>query len=273
MVSSILFLLIRWLDIFMLSIFKTSYEVGIYNAALPTASILILVLYSFKYMLLPKSTEFLSNGNIKEMKENYQTTVKWIFLLTLPIFVLMLIFPGKFLGFLFGSEFTRGGMTLSVLAIGYFYASIIGPTGDILISAGKTKQFMAIFSVITILDLTMNYLLIPTWSYLGAGIALTTSFIIGWSFSVILVYRELKIIPFNKKLLKPSLLALLFSMPLYILTKNYEMSISQIVIVSVAFVVIYVSMLFKLKVFEEQELKLIKSFKDRVCGWNRRNSQ
>ncbi|MFB6076127.1 MAG: flippase, partial [Candidatus Aenigmatarchaeota archaeon] len=213
MISSILILAVSWMDIFMLGFLKTSKEVGIYNAALPTSSSLIFILYSFKYILLPESTDLLHKNKIKKLQNIYQLIVRLIFLISLPMFLIMVIFPSNILEVFFGNVFSVGGPTLAILSVGYFYASIVGPTGDLLISSGKTKFFMITFVIIATINFIINFLLIPTLSYYGAAIALTSSFIVGWSFSIFLIHREFKIIPFKKNLIKPLYIGLIVSMP------------------------------------------------------------
>lgn len=264
MVSSILFIFVRSMDIFMIGYFKSSYEVGIYNAALPTASALIFVLFSFKYLFMPKSSELFSEGKKREIRKIYKTVARWIFLLTFPALVLMTILSEEILTVFFGPEFSAGWIALIILALGYFYASFVGPTGDILISIGKTKLFMTIFIVITSFDFVLNFLLIPKWSIAGAASALAFSFLIGWSLSILFLYRELKIQPFDSKLLKPLALGLsLFPLP-YILNTAFTVRLIGLLVLCGGYLILYSIGLYKLDILESEEKKLIKDLKNQV---------
>jgi len=85
-------LITSWTDTLMLGYFCTSSEVGIYNAAMPTASLLGIVLSAFGIIFMPVATELYARNRIGDLRNAYSSVTKWIFVIVLPGFLLMSLF-------------------------------------------------------------------------------------------------------------------------------------------------------------------------------------
>ncbi|MFP4116408.1 MAG: flippase [Candidatus Aenigmatarchaeota archaeon] len=256
MISSILLLILGWIDTFMISYFQTSKEIGIYNAAYPTASVLIFVYSSFAYLLMPKASELYSNGRKDKLKNLYKTVVRWTTLLNLPILVFMLLFSGSIITLLFGQEFASGGAALFALVIAYFVTSLGNPSGQMLISIGETKIYMMTFAIITSLNVALNIFLIPVYGFTGAAVALVVSYLVGWSFSVYKVKKDISW-PLTKEILKPASVAIILSLPLVLLEEFVTMNIFTLAASSLAYAGAYLYLLVWLELLEEEEREIV----------------
>jgi len=76
----------------MIGFFRTTSEVGVYNVALPTANLLVIVPTSLMALFMPIITEFYSKGKIKDIVTLSRINSKWIFFLNFPIFLLIFLF-------------------------------------------------------------------------------------------------------------------------------------------------------------------------------------
>lgn len=83
----------NWTDTLMLGYYKSSEVVGIYNAASPLARLLPIFLNSAGFIYMPIASSLYAQGKLREMGRVYQILTKWVFLLTLPIFSIMFLFP------------------------------------------------------------------------------------------------------------------------------------------------------------------------------------
>lgn len=272
MISSILILILSWIDTFMVSYFQTAEEVGIYNAAYPTASVLIFAYSSFAYLLMPKASELYSEEKVGKLKNLYQTVVRWTTLINLPVLVFILLFPGPIITLLFGPEFARGEVALLVLAVGYFATSLGSPSGQILISIGKTKIYMLVFIIITSLNVALNVLLIPSYGFTGAAIALTLSYIAGWSISVYKLKKEISW-PISRKILKSVFVALLLSVPLIIFEDLVTANIASLLISSLIYVGVYTCFLMHFNLLEMEEKEAVSFLLKKVHNKCQRNSR
>src|SRR3989344_1169233 len=108
-------LIIKWGDVLLIGYFKTASDVGIYNAALATATLLTLVPTALMIIFLPTITNLYSKKNNKEIKKVSIRTSKWIFFCNLPIFIMLLILSKDLLRILFGKEYIIGTTSFIIL--------------------------------------------------------------------------------------------------------------------------------------------------------------
>jgi len=94
MLTAAMLMVLSYFDIFMLSYFRTSGEVGSYNVVYPLAELLTATLSAFSFIAMPILSQLHSDERITEMDRTYKVVTKWIFMATLPP-MLILIFPRR----------------------------------------------------------------------------------------------------------------------------------------------------------------------------------
>jgi len=202
-----------WTDTLMLGYFEfigTS-QVGIYNAALPTAVLITVFLTPVNKIILPVLSELFSQNKLQEIKETYKTATKWIVSFTFPAFLMLAFFSRPILKLLFGKEYMAGYLVLSVLAFAYFINTSVGSAGQILKAVGKTKLIFLNSIASAVLNVLLNYFLIQQWGLIGAAIATGTSIAFVNVLMVTEIYHFLGFHPYKLSFYKPALAALLSS--------------------------------------------------------------
>lgn len=193
LLSNSLFLIMSWTDILMLTVFKTEADVGIYNTALKIASLTTIVLIAINTIAMPKYAE-LRDHRLRFKKFIKQTTFI-IILTTLPIFLAIILFPDFFLQ-IFGHEFIIGKDALIILSVGMFFSAFSGSTINILNMTGNEKKAYNILLFSAILNLILNYFLIPIYGIDGAALA-TAGTTILWNLAAVLViYKKFKFVTY-----------------------------------------------------------------------------
>ncbi|RLJ70435.1 O-antigen/teichoic acid export membrane protein [Hydrogenivirga caldilitoris] len=174
--SSSLALIMGWTDTIMLGMFRTEEEVGIYNVALRVSMITSITLMAINTIAAPKFAEFWGKGDIKGLAKVAQQSTKLIFWTSLPILLLFLIFSKAILG-IFGEEFKAGAVALMILTIGQFVNAAAGSVGYILQMTGHQQFHQNVVLIGAILNIILNWLLIPIYGIIGAAIASSISMI------------------------------------------------------------------------------------------------
>jgi len=205
----VLNLVTGWAGTTMLGIFKTTKEVGIYSAALPTASMLGSILTGFSFIFMPIASELFSRNKIEELKSVFKTVTRWNFILTFPFFLVIFLFPHIVMRILFGPEFIASSLALSILALGYFSRAVIGPANLIILSLGKTKLILISNIVTAVSNFLLNLWLVPLYGVTGAAIAMTSSLILGDGLTFVFVYSLIRLQPYSPTYLKPILAGIL----------------------------------------------------------------
>lgn len=207
--SGILWTGLSWGDTAMLGYFLEDSAVGLYNAALPTAALIGIAASALGGLALPSFSELGAKKSDKSWA--LKTTTRWSFILTLPAFLLMLLFSDQLLHLLFGPTYAQAGTALAIIAFGNFYANATGQLNAYLKSDSHTKLMFYNTAANLTLNIILNLLLIPRIGILGAAIATAASTVFVNSLLLLETYRIEGTIPFNRQMVKaipPGILSL-----------------------------------------------------------------
>jgi len=145
-------------------------DVGLYHAAARLALMNIFVLRALTPVAAPRFSELYSTGRLVELRAAYRRLCLLSFLGSLPVFILLSVFPKFMLGF-FGAEFVDSEATLRVLSIGYVASAAAGPCGTALIMIGRERFYAGFTFAALLVSVAANYLLAQHMGALGAAIA------------------------------------------------------------------------------------------------------
>ncbi len=189
MLTNSLFLIMSWMDILMLSAFKTQSDVGVYNTTLKIAACISITLVAISSIAAPKIAELHGRNDTKGFKRFIKQTSFLNFSVSFPVFLLIIIFPDFLLG-LFGQDFIQGSSTLLILAIGQIFGAFSGATIHILNMTGYEKISQNILVTTALVNLILNYILVPRYGMIGAAVATSFSTILWNLLSEIVIYRK-----------------------------------------------------------------------------------
>lgn len=189
-------------DTFLLGYFTTTGDVGVYNAIYPLASLLTITLTAFGFIFMPAVSEYEAENKISGLRHAYQTLSKWVFALTLPLFLLFVTYPERVIRLTFGSGYTDGGLALSVLVVGFFFHAVGGPAGNILTASGRTRFIMLTNLIVLSVNVVLNVILIPQYSIVGAAAATVAGYVLMNGLYISLLYREFGLHPFSRDFLR-----------------------------------------------------------------------
>lgn len=175
-------------DLFMLANMTSSDQVGIYNIALKLSMLAYMGLMAVNSIAAPKFSEIHSSGDVDALKKIVQQSTKTIFWVTLPVIILFLAFPKTILS-VFGEEFKLAAMALIILSISKMFSAISGSVGTFLQMVGKQNVFQNILIFTAIINIALNYTLIPTYGIDGAAFASAISGVI-WNVLMIIYIKK-----------------------------------------------------------------------------------
>jgi O-antigen/teichoic acid export membrane protein len=188
LLSSSFALLMGWSDIIMLSYFKTAADIGIYNSALKLAALSSITLIAVNAIATPKFVEFYSKMDMSGLESIVKKSTKMIFYSTAPVLIILIIFSKKILG-LFGDEFSIGYLALIYLCIASFINAISGSVGYIMQMTNQQKTYQNIIITAFIINLILNIILIPKYSFNGAALASSLAMIF-WNIALVIIIKR-----------------------------------------------------------------------------------
>lgn len=118
--SGLCIILISSVDSWVIGFFRNASEVGIYNAALPTAQILLFLPSIILILFLPVLAELYAKDDKSSFRVVYKSATKWVFLVNLPIAVLFIMFSKDIMGILFGKDYVLAALPFMILSAGFF---------------------------------------------------------------------------------------------------------------------------------------------------------
>ncbi|NJE61785.1 flippase [Thermococcus sp. 21S7] len=263
MFTGILSFIMNWTDTLMLGYYKGSEIVGIYNAATPLARLIPLFLNSAAFLYSPMASSLYAKGKLEEMKRVYQILTKWIFMLTLPIFSVMFLFPEAVIRFIFGSKYLEATLPLQILALGFMFHTFLGLNGLNLVVLGDSRVILVSNLVTTSLNVLLNILLIPKYGIEGAATATAVSYVIGNILSSVRLYQRTRIHPFSPNYIKP----LIISFLLLGIIRGLKLEVPSIwyaVLILVLFLIVYFLLVLISRSIDKEDVELLLAIEKRL---------
>jgi O-antigen/teichoic acid export membrane protein len=178
--SSMVSILLAQIDTLMIANFLPSREAGIYNAAWPLARAVGVIVSSFGFLFLPLMSRLDAGGQYEEINRMYKLTSKWVFVVTFPALLCLVVFADDLL-LVFGPAYTSGAAALAILALGSFTSAAFGRCQDALSAFGYTRYIFAVNAIAGVLNVVLNAVLItgygaaPDLGITGAALATASS--------------------------------------------------------------------------------------------------
>ena len=256
-------ILLSDLDTVMLGALGSTGAVGVYNVVYPLAELLVVALSSFAFVFMPVLSELDAEGARAEMRRVYQVIAKWVFVATFPVFSLFVLFPEVVIGLTFGPAYVDGALSLSVLAVGFFVHATAGLNVNALTAIGRTRVVLYDNLFATALNAGLNLLLIPRFSFLGAAVTTTVSYLVLNLLYSAQLYRTTGIQPFSGAMVRAGAAALVPAGLLYLLSVVVGPTPLVVAGLFAGFLVVYGLTVLRVGGIEEEEVMLVLSFEER----------
>ncbi|WP_134670263.1 flippase [Halorussus marinus] len=183
------------LDSFLIGYFSIPDDVGIYRAAYMIAQMLTVFLGTLGFLFMPMMSELHSDERGDRMEALYQTVTKWIVVLSVPFVLVLVTIPEIVLTVVYGQAYTESAIVLVVLAFGFLLHAITGLNDNTLISVGNSRVVMVDNVVAVLLNIVLNVVLIPRYSFVGAAVATAITFAVRNVLYTYHLYRYVGILP------------------------------------------------------------------------------
>jgi O-antigen/teichoic acid export membrane protein len=238
------------IDSVMLSLMISNEAVGFYTAAYKLIFILLSIPSVLIISLFPlMSKHFQSAQNI--LKLEYEKIFKFLFILALFLFLFGFIFADKIILIIYGSNYIPSIRALQILI---FVLPIIFLTylfGTLLGAINKQRFVAIVTGTSAVLNIILNILLIPKFSYFGASFATVITeiavFILMFSYISKFFYK----VSIIDNVLKPLIGALILAICIYL-----TISINWI-LAAILGSIIYIPILFLLNIIGKDDIALI----------------
>ena len=243
------------IDTIILTATRTLTEVGIYNTAIPTASLARQIVKTVMFLIPPVITELFITDKTR-FGFSISRIQKYSIIITIPGIVFLIIFSSWLLKRFFGADYITGSLALQILSFGALFSMIFNINTNIILGIGKYTTYAKISIIIAIISTLLNIILSPYLGINGAAIANTISFITGAIISTLIIYKICKYeIPLNETIKAAISGFIMYLVIIFILPRI--ISLYWIIISSILGFIIYLILLLITKAITLNEIKKI----------------
>lgn len=190
------------LEIFILAVFVTPAQLGIYAVAAEMAFVLKKFRQIYDPILIPLMSEAHDRGDWTRLRAQVARVIRWI--LTLGVLYVggMALFPREILG-IFGEEFVAGATVLLLLCAAQLLNIGTGLLDMAMLVSDRPRINLLNVTVILVTQTALNLWWIPSHGILGAGAAAVVAYGTVSGVRLLQTIRILGLNPFDRSHLKP----------------------------------------------------------------------
>lgn len=192
-------------------------QVGLYESAEKIVNVPLTLIAALGTVMLPRTTNLLSNNNEKKAKEYLRNASLFIIFISLPIIFGLISISDKLTILYFGEEFKDASILIKILSITIVFTGIANVIRtQYLIPKEKDKEYIISVVAGAIINFIMNSIFIPIYDAKGAVIGTISAEITVCIIQIILSKEKIIL----RKDLKKVLTFIIFTIIMY-LSINY----------------------------------------------------
>lgn len=190
-------------DITMLGLIKGNYEVGLYSTAVKITNLISQVVASLLWVVMPRLSLYFANGDFFKINELLKKIFSVFLILGLPCAVGCIELSKEIIWLIAGDNYLGAIPSLNILMIGFLF-NLVGSSflgNMVLLPAKREVTFMVIFCISTMVNITLNFFMIPLWGATAASITTSISYFLIWMMCILTKDKRIHITGIAKTLI------------------------------------------------------------------------
>lgn len=166
------------IDVVMVGVLANEEEAGQYRVASRLAAFVPFFLFAVNNAVAPRISALHTKGDTQKLQNILTMVARVTFILTLPVALLLFVFGQNILGLFFGASFTEAAISLSILVVANSFSVLMGQVGQVMSLTGHEKYSAYAVLASLIVNVSLNYILVPKLGMNGAAIATGVSIVV-----------------------------------------------------------------------------------------------
>ena len=253
-ITSISINIYTWIDTIILSIIQGTTAVGLYNASYKLVLVFIFIPSVLNTAVFPLMSQYYLSSK-KSLSLTFEKLLKIMMILAIPLGTGTVLIAKKVIILVYGPEFLGAVLVMQILIWSIVLIFARSPFERLLESSNRQLVVTKVFIIGVIFNVILNLIVIPKYSYVGAGIitVLTDAIVL------ILLIRLTNSMGISiSKDTKISLIKIVIASLLMGISIKYILYVNIFLLIGIG-VIIYILSLFVLKIFDDEEILIIKS--------------
>jgi O-antigen/teichoic acid export membrane protein len=207
----------RNIGVLLIGIFLSADQAGIYSVAMRMMPFILIPFMAYNNIFSPIISGLYANDKLGELEVLYKIGSRWVLVLTLPVFVLIVFFSKDIIS-IFGQGFSASHEVLMILLVAQMVNVSTGSAMFMLTMTGKPIYNLINSGIIFLLNIILCVVLINKFGAIGAAYALGISIASVQVLQLAEVYYLYRFHPFSLAHLKP-IVGCFFSMVIIFILK------------------------------------------------------
>lgn len=222
--AGIFFRLNGSIDTTMLEFLSGERYVGWYNLAFKLTTALTVLPGAFATSFYPAMSYYYKN-NKEKLAQTFEHSMFYLFVLSLPITAGVIVLAEPFILGVYSEAFAASISSLQIFMVSLFFVFINYPIGNLLNAADRQTVNTINMGIAMLVNVILNVILIPRYTYIGASIAASVSSIVlvGLGIPTIIKIIDINFRFLFQKFLRVLLASLLMALVLYFLKPVFSL--------------------------------------------------
>lgn len=204
LLADVLLITTARVNVLLIGRLMSTQDVGVFNIALQTTLLGTMFLNSVNLIFAPTIADLVNRGETERLLTLYRESTRWVLMLALPLYVGLALVAHPLMAF-FGPQFAKGATALAIIAAAQIVNVGVGSVGLLILMSGHPEINLANAALNLVLNLGLNWLLIPRYGLVGSAVAYGLMLAIANLVSLTEVHGLLKLHPFSRDYFKPLL--------------------------------------------------------------------
>jgi len=245
------------IDTVMLSIMEGNTVVGWYTASYRLIDALVLVPSTFMSTMYPVFSKFhISSRDYLEFA--FKKSFKFLTIIAIPIGIGTTILAEKIITFIYNEQYAPSITALQILIWASVLSFINYTPSTYLTATNKQRTLMILTFLGAVLNIILNFILIPLFSYNGAAIATVSSELVVGLLMIFFIHKFQNVSFLLSDVIPKSLIAGLLMGAFLLILPNYTLILLVIFAAILYFIVLYI-----VNGFEKEDINLFKQLLER----------
>jgi len=166
------------------------------------STIFLVISSGINMIVVPIFSDLFSKQDFYGLEEIYRVSTKWGIYIGVPVLIVLFISPMETLSLVFGNSYSQGGDLLILLTLGQAVNLFTGSGNPLLMMTGNQKFLFQLSTIILIVDILINFYLIPIYGTMGAAFSTTISLSALNLISLFWIKQKLGLWPYDRRYFK-----------------------------------------------------------------------
>lgn len=257
--------LVRWVtessDRYLVTYFLGLNSVGIYSAACSFGNLIQLFVNPLQLILFPELSKLFDENKIDELTIYMSYSLRYFLIISIPAVFGLSAFAKPLLGIFTTENFVSGWFVIPIIAFSGLLAGIAQIFVNTLLIVKKTKVPTYINFAVAVLNVLINFLLIPRIGIVGAALSTLLSY---FFMAILCTHMSLKHFKHNFYFYDITK-CILSSTAMYFFVSRFDiLSIYTLFVAAGMGAFVYLSVMFLLGGFNDHEVSLVKKHLFRI---------